>query len=111
MFAFIALFQNQEVSNVFTLPSYFLPIFLTVWILGLVLSIGAIVLVIKTGKSSLWLLLTAISLFLYFLHWIALGFAMTKGETATWITVSFLNFFAVLAVAFILINVLKTKEA
>lgn len=116
MFIFFAFFQNQEVSQVFTLPSYFIPIFLTILVLGLILGVVTIVLgvsqVKKAAKSSFWFLLTGLSLFLYFIHWFVMGFAKLIGyESATWITLSFLNFFALLAVIFVLIGLAKTKES
>jgi|GEM_PF-3792289 len=115
MFVFLALFQDQETSSVFTLPSYFLPTFLIILILGFILSISTVALgvsrVIKIGKSYLWLLLTSVCLFLYFLQWLVMGYAKLKGyETTTWITLSFLNFFSCLAVVFVLIGLSKTKE-
>lgn len=111
--AIFLLLLLQERTNVYQQPSYFVPIFGVLWLIGLVLCIGAVRFGFTSkllGKGRNWLRLGSFFLMLYFLQWFLLVFAIVKQSMSLlWGLLSFFHLPIVLAVGCLFLTFLKLK--
>lgn len=103
----------QESTNIYQQPSYFAPLFIAIWLIGLVLCLGAAVVGFKTiDKTAHWFKLAALCLLLYFLQWFIFIFAIAKQSMGLiWGLMVFFHIPLVLAAACLLIGLMKLKPA
>jgi hypothetical protein len=104
----------QETTNVYQQPSYFLPIFLVLWLVGIVLTLGMTVMGFRkmkmAGKAACWFGLAGVFLMLNFLQWLLFSFAIARQNMSlTWGMASFMHLPVVLAAVCGLIGLTKLK--
>ena len=100
MIAMILMFAQTETA--FREPSYFAPIMLSMLVLGAVGWLIAAVLGFARAKafgaSTRWFSFAAVSLILYHLQFIALGFSLlTKDNSLVFQLLTFFNVFVIIA--------------
>ena len=107
---------DGQVSQVYGLPSYFLPAFIALliggalaWLVATVLGFGRA----RThGAHARWFALSAACLFIYHLHLLAMSFASISGRGAlAFPLITFLNLFILLAAICAIIGFVKMKAA
>jgi hypothetical protein len=114
MFFSIVFMLLQETTNVYQQPSYFLPIFLALWLAGIVLALGMTVMGFRkmkmAGKAACWFGLAGVFLILNFLQWLMFSLAIAKQNmTLTWGMASFMHLPVVLAAVCGLFGLTKLK--
>ena len=116
MFLGVILLLLQQVTNVYQQPSYFVPIFVAIWFLGLVLCLGLSVLGFRKMKSVskeiCWFAFAGVFLLLYFLEWFAVIVVIANNNmTLTWLLAAFINLPIVIAAVCAIVGLLKLKDA
>lgn len=107
---------DGQVSQVYGLPSYFLPVFIA---LLLASALGCLIAVVlgfgrarTHGASARWFALAAACLFLYHVHLIVMSFASISGRAGlAFPLITFLNLFILLAAICIVIGFMKMPPA
>lgn len=102
----------QESTSVYQQPSYFAPAFIAIWLVGLVVCLGATIVGFKTiDKTAYWFRLAGLFLLLYFLQWFIFVFAIVKqNQSFIWGLMVFFNVPLVLAAACILVGLMNLKS-
>ena len=100
MIATIVRFAQTETA--FYEPSYFLPVIFSLMLLGALTSLIAAVLGFARAKafgpSARWFSYAAVSLILYHLQFLALGFSLlTKNNNLVFSLLTFFNIFVIIA--------------
>ena len=101
-----------QVETTFREPSYFAPLMLGMLVLGAVASLVAAVLGFARarafGPSARWFSFAAVSLILFHLQFIVLGFgALTKDSQLVFGILSFFNFFILVAAVCAIMGFIK----
>ena len=100
--AFFALFQPDQVETTFKEPSYFLPLIVGSLSLGAVIWLVAAVMGFARarafGAATRWFSFAAVSMLLYHLQFLLLGFGLILRDVQLSLTIlSFFNLFAIIA--------------
>lgn len=90
-----------QVDTTFTKPSYFIPVFLGMFLLGAVAWLIAAVLGFARarafGPSARWFSFAAVCLLLFHIQFIAVGFGVVTNDTSLAFSIlTFFNFFVIL---------------
>ena len=101
-----------QVANTFHQPSYFVPVMITMFLLGAVAWLVAVVLGFARarafGSSARWFTFTAICLLLFHIQFLALGFGVLTNDTNFVFTVlTFFNFFVILGAVCAIIGFIR----
>lgn len=112
-FGAAALLLIQESTNIYQQPSFFAPTFIAIWIIGLVICLGATVVGFKSSdKTAHWFKLAGLFLLIYFLQWFVFVFAIAKQSMSLiWGLLVFYHLPLILAAACILIGLMKLNAA
>ena len=110
MFASLLLFV--QVDTTFNKPTYFLPIFLGMFLVGAVLSLVAAVLGFARarafGPSARWFSFAAVCLLLFHIQILAIGFgAISNYSDLAFGMVAFFNIFIILGAACVIMGFIR----
>lgn len=111
MFILLVMLLGQ-VANTFHQPSYFVPVMVTMFLLGAVAWLVAVVLGFARarafGPSARWFTFAAICLLLFHIQFLALGFGVLTNDTNFVFTIlTFFNFFVILGAVCAIIGFIR----
>ena len=111
MFIFLVTLFAQ-VANTFHQPSYFVPVMVTMFLVGAVAWLVAVVLGFARarafGPSARWFTFASICLLLFHIQFLAVGFGVLTNDTSFVFTVlTFFNVFVILAAVCAIIGFIR----
>src|SRR6266852_3345243 len=112
---FIFLVMLAQVTTTFRQPSYFGPVMVTMFLLGAVAWLIAVVLGFARarafGPSTRWFSFTAVCLLLFYLQFLAVGFGvLTNDSNFVFTVLTFFNFFVILGAICTIIGFIRLNS-